>query len=80
MTDTAAPNHPSKIHAPWTPEVATALNHYQKHGLGHAFTCDNPGHPPAKLVAGPAGWHRLQEGCTYTQGWAWTFMTLRGSE
>lgn len=68
------PREDAKIYAPWSHQVAAALNRYQENGFGHPFTCGSTEHPKAKLVAGMRRWYCLQEGCAYTQNWAWTFM------
>lgn len=71
---------PDKIFAPWSPEVAAALNHYQNNGAGHPFTCgrgrgqDRHHESGVSLAATGEGWHCPRSDCDYTQTWAWTFM------
>jgi hypothetical protein len=75
------------IRAPWTQEVADALNAFQRAGRFHPFTCGsgnrgNEFHAAAianyglndagQLHATLNGW--ICMGCGYTQDWAFTFM------
>lgn len=71
------PSHPNQIQAPFTSKQVDGLNWYQHEQPMHPFTCKNRDdgvHPnEAVLVAAPAGWHCLY--CSYTQDWAWEWMT-----
>lgn len=81
-----APVRLERIEAPFTPEQVVALNHYQRHGLLHPFTCGGDREDVAHkryarehgdsdtglLVAATAGWHC--PACAYRQNWAHAFM------
>jgi hypothetical protein len=70
------------VKAPWTREQVEALNHYQRSGKFHAFTCGNRAktfHPFEEeygdwgaLRATSIGW--MCPFCLYTQDWAHAFM------
>lgn len=82
--DTGEREEMLKITAPFEPEQVAILNEYQALGVFHPFTCGNEvmHRDPAKmeewqdalLVATPEGWVCPDEGCGYTQDWAWAFM------
>lgn len=61
------------VHAPWSLDTVTALNH-QQHGIRHSYTCPLPNHPTEsapKLVATRGGWICSEApDCDYTQDWA----------
>lgn len=70
------PAHSSQIQAPFTDQQVEGLNWYQHHAPMHPFTCGKRdiGHPPeAVLRATNEGW--VCDHCTYTQAWAWEWMT-----
>ena len=68
--------------APWTKDQVEALNHWQRHGQFHPFTCGNRNdgnhhHEPeygdhGALRATKDGW--VCPYCNYRQGWAHAFM------
>ncbi|MGW0032077.1 hypothetical protein ACWDXD_19905 [Streptomyces sp. NPDC003314] len=65
------------IHAPWSTEQVQALNDFQQRGGMHPFTCGAihaSGRSPV-LDATHSGWICPDPECTYTQDWAWAFMT-----
>jgi phosphoglucomutase len=74
-----------RIDAPFSDEQVAALNHYQRQGFFHPFTCgeDDAEHVEyaeanrdrhvGLLVASRDGWHCPV--CQYTQTWAHRFMT-----
>ncbi len=67
----------SQIQPPWTPQQIDGLNHWQRAGYVHEFTCpnrqrDNHGDAPLPLVATVNGW--VCPYCDYTQRWAHDFM------
>jgi hypothetical protein len=76
------------VDAPFLPEQVRSLNAYQASGRGHPFTCgrdrmDAPhrayqaGHGGdfGQLLATEAGWICPVPGCSYTQSWAWLWMS-----
>lgn len=68
---------PERIDAPWTEEIVSALNDYQRSGMFHPFTC--PAHLSGEhiLVAKSAGWYCGDQSCSYHQTWAHAFMADR---
>lgn len=72
-----------KIRAPFDHDQVEALNAYQLKAPMHPFTCpirSRPGHRAhngdgdrAVLVATNEGWYCRD--CTYTQDWAWLWMS-----
>jgi hypothetical protein len=70
------------IKAPWSKEQVEALNHYQRHGKFHPFTCANrsDGNHPFEDEYGDHGALRAYSlgwrcpFCSYTQDWAHEFM------
>lgn len=75
-----------RITAPWTKDQVDALNHYQRLGDFHPFTCGGDRGDEAHrsfaqesgdrdwglLVATPGGW--ICPVCDYRQDWAHPFM------
>src|SRR5262245_46147834 len=61
-----APPRPDIIRAPWTPEQVANLNAYQANCRFHPYTCRDR----HNLVATPAGWVCVEQGCDYQQTWA----------
>ena len=65
------------IKTPWTSEQVEVLNHYQKSGLMHPYTCGgnrkDERHLDGEgiLVATENGW--ICPFCDYKQGWAGKF-------
>lgn len=79
---------PDIVRAPWSQEVADALNAFQRAGRFHPFTCGSGNRGDAlhaaavknyglsdagQLHATINGWI-CPGGCEYTQDWAFTFM------
>ena len=67
------------IEKPWTQEQADALNHFQREGRMHPFTCASGNRTNAAyldgegvLFATPNGW--ICPYCDYRQNWAHEFM------
>jgi hypothetical protein len=55
------------VEAPWTDEQVEKLNHYQRLGYVHEYTCPHD-HPGRVLHATCNGW--VCPLCDYTQPWA----------
>ncbi|HLH92115.1 MAG TPA: hypothetical protein VKX28_27085 [Xanthobacteraceae bacterium] len=64
---------PDKITAPFTHAQVDALNHWQRRGFVHPFTCANDhGQFSRDLVATVDGW--ICPHCDYRQKWAFAAM------
>lgn len=81
------------IRAPWTQDIADALNRYQRGGRYHPFTCGSGNRTDAFHAAAVANYglydagqlHAVLNGwichaCDYTQDWAFTFMVKSADE
>jgi len=66
------------VRAPFTPEQVDSLNDFQETGVMHPFMCGRDGcdsrGDELPLVAGPDGWHCLDERCGYQQDWVHAWM------